>query len=75
MPLLDHFHPPLSIQRHWDGFHGKWASAIVDQLNEELPARYFAEPHVHRGGEFEVDVATFESATGAREHVAVAETA
>lgn len=60
MSLLDHFHPPLATQRHWEGFHSKWAGAIVDQLNEQLPPRYFAEPQVHRGSQIEVDVATFE---------------
>ena len=25
MPLLDHFHPPLSTQRHWESFHTTWA--------------------------------------------------
>ncbi len=60
MPLLDHFHPPLSVQRHWEGFHSKWASSIVDQLNEQLPPRYFAEPHVRQGTEVEIDVAAFE---------------
>jgi hypothetical protein len=63
MSLLDHFHPPLAMQRHWEGFHSKWASAIVDQLNEQLPPRYFAEPHVHRGSQIEVDVATFQEPT------------
>jgi len=59
MPLLDHFHPPLSEQRHWDGFHSAWANAIVQQLNESLlPDRYFAEPHVRWGGAIEVDVAS-----------------
>lgn len=60
MSLLDHFRPPLATQRHWEGFHSKWASAIVDQLNDQLPPHYFAEPHVHRGSQLEVDVATFE---------------
>lgn len=22
MPLLDHFHPPVSERRRWEGFHG-----------------------------------------------------
>lgn len=60
MSLLDHFRPPLATQRHWEGFHSKWASSIVDQLNEQLPPHYFAEPHVHRGSQLEIDVATFE---------------
>src|SRR5262249_25124662 len=32
MPLLDHFHPPLLGQRHWEGFHGRWAAALADGL-------------------------------------------
>ena len=60
MPLLDHFHPPLSEERHWDGFHSKWANVLVDELNEPLlPQGYFAEPHVHSGGRVEIDAATF----------------
>src|SRR5262245_29017408 len=59
MPLLDHFHPPLSEERHWDGFHSKWANTLVDALNEDLPAGYFAEPHVHTGARVEIDAATF----------------
>jgi hypothetical protein len=41
MPLLDHFHPPLLDRRHWEGFHGRWAAAISDALNEDLPPEYF----------------------------------
>jgi hypothetical protein len=45
MPLLDHFHAPLSDERHWDGFHSKWANELVDHLNERLlPPEYFADP-------------------------------
>jgi hypothetical protein len=60
MPLLDHFHPPLSAQRHWESFHARWASAIADELNRQLPPHYFAEPQAHSGPQVEVDVATFE---------------
>jgi hypothetical protein len=61
MPLLDHFHPPLSEERHWEGFHSKWANVLVDELNDTLlPAGYFAEPHVHMGAYVEIDAATFE---------------
>jgi len=59
MPLLDHFHPPLHSRRHWEGFHGRWAAAIADGLNEKLPAEYFAESQVTLGTHIEVDVATF----------------
>jgi hypothetical protein len=24
MPLLDHFYPPLSERRRWQGFHSRW---------------------------------------------------
>src|SRR5262249_27113574 len=65
MPLLDHFHPPLSIRRHWDAFHATWAVRLADALNAVLPAEYFAEPHTHAGASAEIDVATFdESADG-----------
>jgi len=61
MPLMDHFHPPLSGRRHWEAFHARWASAIADALNAgSLPAELFAEPTVHIGGQVQVDVATLE---------------
>ncbi len=60
MPLLDHFHPPLNRQRHWDSFHGAWAEAIARHLNEELlPEHYYAEARVKVGGRVEIDVAAF----------------
>lgn len=65
MPLLDHFRPPLSVERHWEAFHARWATAIADALNANLlPPDYFAEPHVHVGSRVEVDVATFEGHAG-----------
>jgi hypothetical protein len=61
MPLLDHFHPPLSERRHWEAFHSRWAGAIADALNGEgLPENLFAEPAVHVGGQVQVDVATLD---------------
>jgi hypothetical protein len=66
VPLLDHFHPPLSEERHWEGFHSKWANALVDDLNQNLlPEGYFAEPHVHAGARVEIDAATFRGAAAA----------
>jgi Protein of unknown function (DUF4058) len=60
MPLLDHFHPPLSPRRHWESFHVNWAGAIADALNESLlPEGYFAEEHAQLGPWLEIDVATF----------------
>jgi hypothetical protein len=49
MPLLDHFHPPLSDERRWEGFHAAWASSIADELNRTLPEGFFAEEFVHVG--------------------------
>jgi hypothetical protein len=43
MPLLDHFHPPLSVDRHWESLHAPWAGSLADALNRVLPERYFAE--------------------------------
>lgn len=68
MPLLDHFHPPLSVERHWEAFHGRWAAAIADALNTGgLPKGYFAEMQVQLGGRVEVDVATLEAAQDRRD--------
>jgi hypothetical protein len=72
MPLRDHFHPPLSVYRHWESLHSKWSGSIVDQLNEQLPPRYFAEPHVHRGSTVEIDVGTFEGRSDVAEQGGVA---
>jgi hypothetical protein len=60
MPLRDHFHAPLDDETSWDLFHGQWPAMIVQRLNPILPPRYVAGPHVHRGAEVEIDVATFE---------------
>jgi hypothetical protein len=65
MPLLDHFHPPLSEQRHWESFHSLWAGEILALLNQGvLPPGYFAETQVHVGPYVEVDVASFEPESG-----------
>jgi hypothetical protein len=61
MGLQDHFHPPLSTRRHWHSFHNAWATYIASDLNQKLPAGYFAEPNVQFG--IEIDVATFEEST------------
>jgi hypothetical protein len=58
---LDHFHPPLRDERHWEGFHSRWANALVDALNEELlPPGYYAEANIHTGANVEIDAATFQ---------------
>src|SRR3954468_9457617 len=59
MPLLDHFRPPLSEERHWESFHASWANEIMATLNQGvLPPGYFAETEVHFGSRVEVDVAS-----------------
>ncbi|HKI36819.1 MAG TPA: DUF4058 family protein [Gemmataceae bacterium] len=60
MPLLDHFHPPLSQERHWESFHAAWIGSLADALNRTLPPGYFAEEQVHAGPGVEIDVATLE---------------
>ena len=62
MPLQDHFHPPLSLRRHWHSFHNAWATYISSQLNSCLPPGYFAEANVQFG--IEIDVAAFEELGG-----------
>jgi Protein of unknown function (DUF4058) len=69
MPLHDHFHPPLSERRTWEGFHGLWAAALVEKLNRDvLGDEFFADMQVHIGSQVEVDIATLDESkqTGAR---------
>ena len=42
MPLLDHFHAPLSPQRHWESFHVNWAGAIAAGGEIDVWAHAFA---------------------------------
>src|SRR5437763_11807514 len=76
MPLLDHFHPPLSAVRRWESFHSSWATRIADALTERwLPPGYIAEEHAHLGPSVEIDGGPFEreaSATAEEESGSVA---
>lgn len=63
MPLLDHFHPPLYGERHWESFHAAWASYLAEDLNRRLPEHYFAEEFAHAGALVEIDVGTFEGSS------------
>lgn len=66
MPLLDHFHPPLTPSRHWESIHAAWAGAMADLLNKELlPVNYFAEELTGAGTRVEIDVATFQDDSAA----------
>ncbi len=58
MPLLDHFHPPLSRTHPWRAFHAAWAAAMARLLNAGvLPTGYYAVPFLDREGPVEIDVA------------------
>jgi hypothetical protein len=60
MPLLDHFHPPLSQRRPWESFHATWCSTLADHLNRDiLPPGYIALEQVNPGAAIEIDVGTF----------------
>ena len=49
MPLLDHFHPPLSTELPWESFLASWVVKLADALMERgLPAEYRAEEIVPR---------------------------
>jgi hypothetical protein len=61
MPLLDHFRPPILNNGSWEGFHAGWPMTMVMELCKSLPEQYTAEPRVHLGKNFEVDVCTFET--------------
>jgi hypothetical protein len=59
VPLLDHFHPPLSQTHPWRAFHGAWAAAMARLLNGGvLPVGFYAVPFIDRDGPVEIDVAT-----------------
>ncbi|HVA49897.1 MAG TPA: DUF4058 family protein [Pirellulales bacterium] len=60
MPLRDHFHPPISKRSSWEGFHGGWPMRIVEELAPRLPDGFVAEPRVHLGSYYEIDVTAFE---------------
>ncbi len=60
MPLRDHFRPPVSKRSSWEGFHGLWPGVIVQRLVDHLPAGFVAEPRVHLGSFYEIDVCAFE---------------
>ena len=61
MPLRDHFRPPVSKKVSWEGFHAMWPTCIVQQLRNQLPPGFVAEPRVHLGTLIEIDVGTLES--------------
>jgi hypothetical protein len=60
MPLLDHFHAPLTDEVPWESFQTMWSASIVATLNALLPQGEFqAYAQVHLGTEVEADVAEY----------------
>ena len=62
MPLRDHFRPPIWNHSSWEGFHGGWPMIIVQYLARVLPEDFVAEPRVHLGDYYEIDVCAFDQA-------------
>ena len=60
MTLLDHFRPPILRKGSWEGFHGMWPALMVIDLCKSLPDQYVAEPRVHLGKNFEIDICAFD---------------
>jgi len=73
MPLRDHFRPPIWNHSSWEGFHGGWPMTVVQQLVKVLPEGYTAEPRVHLGDYYEIDVCAFEAAEGGTEDAVAVE--
>ena len=61
MPLLDHFHPPISLRKSWESIHNGWAFVIAQRLNGAiLSDRFESESSIHHGSQIEIDLATYE---------------
>src|SRR5436305_419085 len=65
MPLRDHYRPPICTKASWEGFLGGWPMTIVQTLVPILPEGYTAEPRVHLGDYYEIDVCAFEGKASA----------
>jgi hypothetical protein len=60
MPLLDHFHKPLSDRRRWESIHTCWIVEMASQLNlSVLPEGHFAETRLSPKGLFDFDDRSF----------------
>ena len=62
MPLLDHFHQPLSTERHWESFHAAWSGSLADDLNRRLGAAILEDGRVFFGTTVYRDVVAFRPA-------------
>src|SRR5688572_30679951 len=64
MPLLDHFHEPITEPMRWESVHAGWTTRIADVLNERwLSPQFLAVERCHVGARVEIDVAAFEEPT------------
>lgn len=63
MPFRDHFRPPVSAHHSWEGFHAAWPTMLVQRMGPTLPSGFSAEPRVHLGAYFEVDVGGFDTSS------------
>ncbi len=61
MPLRDHFRSPVNDKHRWDAVHGQWPGELVRTLFDLIPDDFVAEPTVHHGSPFEVDISMIES--------------
>lgn len=61
MPLRDHFRPPVWNQASWEGFHACWPTMMILNLAPQLPKGFAAEPRVHLGTYFEIDIGAFDN--------------
>jgi hypothetical protein len=61
VPLLDHFHPPLSRRLPFTTLHAGWAVRIADDLNERwLAPNFLAAEIATSAAHPEIDIATYE---------------
>ena len=71
MPLRDHFRPPVSKRSSWQGFHGFWPAAMVQNLVRQLPDGYVAEPRAQLGTYCEIDVCEFDESVDVEREISV----
>src|SRR5262249_19944967 len=61
MPLMDHFHPPLSRRLPWTTLHAGWAVRIADNLNDRwLSPGFVASEYATSAAHPEIGIATYE---------------
>src|SRR5262245_28462725 len=63
MPLLDHFHPPLSVGRSWQTLHAAFASALAIVLNQALGEGYTAVDFSSDGPVLDLEASVFDAPT------------